>query len=244
VQLASAVESTSEGNLEDAKERYDKMEKDQEMSAGPIDYNTVLAVHELAATLKMLGRLEESQALYRRAFTSYKILLGQNDPLTLEVAEELALIMQLRGSFSGAVTIYETCIDVKTATLGKDHPSTASSIAKFATLLDLQFDFPKADKKYLTALEIMHTSLSECHPLTVSIMEDHALSYRMRSWYEADSVKKEKALEDSIRLYKEALQIKVKSRPWYSEEQIEWSRSNLAEMMAERTQETRENKSA
>jgi tetratricopeptide (TPR) repeat protein len=75
VQLASAVESTAEGNLEDAKERYDRLEKDQESSAGPIDYNTVLAVHELAATLKTLGRLEESQALYRRAFTSYKILL-------------------------------------------------------------------------------------------------------------------------------------------------------------------------
>jgi tetratricopeptide (TPR) repeat protein len=149
----------------------------------------------------------------------------------LEVAEELASIMQLRGSFSGAEAIYETCINVKKVTLGVDHPSTAASIARFATLLDLQFQFEKADEKYNKALGIMRTSLGECHPLTVSIMEDHALSYRMRSWYLDDAMRKEKALKESIRLYEQALDIKIKSRsPRYSAEQIEWSKSNLAIM--------------
>jgi tetratricopeptide (TPR) repeat protein len=230
VQLVTAAELAAEGDLEDAKEAYNKLEKDQETCVGPIDYNTVLAVHKLAITLKALGRLEESQALYRRAFTSYKMLLGQNDPITLEVAEELAQILQLRGAFSEAEAMYKLCIKVKTVTLGPDHPSTATSIARLATLLDLKCNFEEADQNYQEALRIMRISLGESHPLTVTTVEDRALSYRMRSWYTEGDQQKGKALKESEDLYEKVIKLKKESSHRYSKEQIESSEAKLAEM--------------
>ncbi|KAI1505234.1 hypothetical protein F5X99DRAFT_368781 [Biscogniauxia marginata] len=237
VELAKAYSAAANGEMEMARTHYISLEGYQEEDFGTVDTRTIHTVHQMAVTMKSLGKLSNALALYRQVFLSYVKLLGINNPVTLDAAEELAQIFQLRGTFENAEDIFNLTISVKRKTLGP-HPSTAISIAKGAALCDLKGDFEGADTKYQEAFDIMSRALGRSHPMFLAAKENHALSYRKRAHrlytrekLSASDVQKcETDYQRAEIMYGEIIEEKERSKNLYTEEDILSTRMKRSKM--------------
>lgn len=210
-----------------AVEQFEKLEKDQDASSGPLDCKTLLALHQLASTLKSLRELERAEALYRRVMTSYRIKYGASDPMTLEVMEDLAHVLEMRGELNGAEELYRNSIEFKEATLGANHPNVAASSARLAAVLDHKYEFVEADKLYKTALGVLERTLGTAHPTFIATKENFALCLWSRSEAGETGTEIQNALKTANGLLQAVVETKEACHELYEKETAEASKARL-----------------
>lgn len=132
--------------------------------------DTLLAMDNLAVTVRHLGKRSEAMALAQQAM-KVKTAFGIDDPRVTSVYSNCASAKYLAGNTQGAVEIERTLLETRKKALGPDHPDTLAVMNNLAASLKDMGDLQAAEELYREVLQLRQSSLGPHHTKTVIAMK-------------------------------------------------------------------------
>ena len=142
--------------------------KIQKILYGAENPATLIALANLATTLKALGRTPEAREIEERVFKVRIVALGEDHPDTLEAMANLAATLRTLGDPSTAREFQEKVLQLRIKSLGDEHPDTLSAMANLATTLRTLGDLSSARMLQERVLDVHRRLLGEEHPDSIS----------------------------------------------------------------------------
>lgn len=90
--------------------------------------DTLSAMGNLAATLRVQGDYAESRRLGERALESRTRVLGEEHPDTLTSMRSVAILLEQAGDIDGALRLIRRCVFGRRKVLGDDHRETVIAV--------------------------------------------------------------------------------------------------------------------
>ena len=135
---------------------------------GDDDETTRAATHEVALTLREMGRYAEARDLAQDTLDRTRRIQGADDPNTLAYATELALDLRCLGEYQAARELDEDTLARRRRVLGDDHPSTLISANNLASDLTDLGEYQAARELDEDTLARRRRVLGGDHPYTLS----------------------------------------------------------------------------
>jgi tetratricopeptide (TPR) repeat protein len=140
--------------------------------------NTILAMSNLASTLRDLGQLDEAAKMLREVLEKRKRILGEKHPNTISAMNNLAIMLEDQGQLDEAAKMKNEVLEKRKSILGEEHPSTITAMSNLASTLLGQGQLDKAAKMLKEVLEKMRRILGEEHSSTIITMNNLGLTLR------------------------------------------------------------------
>ena len=143
---------------------------------GPEHSSTLMAMANLAISLRTLGDANAARALLEKTLEAMKRVLGPEHPSTLDAMANLAESFKVLGDAKAARALSEKTLEVMSRTLGPEHPSTLNTMANLAPVLKALGDAKAAHALQEETLKVMSRVLGPEHPDTLMTMANLASS--------------------------------------------------------------------
>lgn len=127
--------------------------------------NTLVAMNNLAESLRLLGELDEARELYKKQVAIYSDLSGPDNSATLTAMINLAAVLRQSNDLSGARVMEEQVVESRSRTLGETHPDTLSAANSLASTLKAMGDLDAARNLQSDVLHMSKAVLPVTHPL-------------------------------------------------------------------------------
>ncbi|KAJ7852232.1 hypothetical protein B0H13DRAFT_2284387 [Mycena leptocephala] len=140
--------------------------------------NTLLAMGDLAATYRQLGRYQEAEPLENTVLEKWKQLLGADHPDTLTAMAGLAITYRELGRYQEAEPLESIVLEKRKQVLGADHPDTLVAMENLAATYRELGRYQEAESLQSIVLEKQRQLLGADHPDTLLAMGNLAATYR------------------------------------------------------------------
>lgn len=144
---------------------------------GPNDATTLLAQHNLAATLVESGRLDDAFSELTDVLERRRTLLGADDPVTLRTEANLADLERLKGRIPESIRRGESVLTRTEAKLGPDHHDTLTVQNNLMISYEAVGRYPDAMRMGQNVLERRQRGLGHDHPDTLVTQNNLAGTY-------------------------------------------------------------------
>ncbi|KAH8834597.1 hypothetical protein DL96DRAFT_1551349 [Flagelloscypha sp. PMI_526] len=171
--------------------------KEEQNVFGPDHPNTLVTMHDLAATYITLGQNRDALKLLEKVSELMKLILGPDHSCTLRAISDLTLAYNNLGQHRDALKLNNEVLELEKRILGADHPDTLRTMHNLAiTYLDLgqHHDALKLNEE---VLELTKRILGPEHPDTLGAMYNLALTYYYLGQFRG-----------ALKLYEEVLELR------------------------------------
>ncbi|CAG8586795.1 3132_t:CDS:2, partial [Acaulospora colombiana] len=156
---------------------------------------TIVAMNNLAWTLRDRGQLEEAEKIQQQVLELQTEVLGPRHPGTIVAMNNLALTLRDRGQLEEAEKMKRQVLELQTEVLGPRHPDTIVAMNNLALTLRDRGQLEEAEKIQRQVLELQTEVLGPRHPSTIVAMNNLALTLRDRGQLEEAEKMKRQVLE-------------------------------------------------
>jgi tetratricopeptide (TPR) repeat protein len=152
------------GDLEGAKEHFQRALKIDEGVYGPDHPNVARDLNNLGSALRTLGNLEGAKEHFQRALKIDEGVYGPDHPDVAIYVNNLGLVLHDLGDLEGAKENYERVLRIDEAVYGPDHPRMAIYVNNLGLVLHDLGDLEGAKENYERALKIDEGVYGPDHP--------------------------------------------------------------------------------
>ncbi|MCU7725757.1 tetratricopeptide repeat protein [Actinoplanes sp. KI2] len=149
-----------------------------EQALGPNHSDVATRLHNLAVTLRALGRAGEAEPLQRRALAISEQALGPDHPYVAARLDNLALTLADLGRAGEAEPLQRRALAISEQTLGPDHPTVATRLNNLAITLRQLGRPGEAEPLQRRALAISEQTLGPDHPYVATELSNLAVNLR------------------------------------------------------------------
>lgn len=178
VRNARALQWCRMGRCADALAEQEAIARDTEARLGPDARNTLVARHNLTATLSDLGRHAQALAISQELAARAEKLWGPTDALTLRFRNGVAVALTELGRYADALAAHEQLYAQRQQTLGPAAPDTLSSLRSVGMTYGLLLRHREALAATQKLLALTRQQLGDQHPDTAQAQVDVALALR------------------------------------------------------------------
>ncbi|MGD2110185.1 MAG: serine/threonine-protein kinase [Phycisphaerae bacterium] len=129
------------------------------------DFGCLVTMHNLALTLKELGRYDESEEYYLRARKGYDRVVGREHPANLAAGNALAGLLELQGRHAESECLHREILATRRRTLGDRHPKVVSSLSGLGSVLLAQKRFTESIAVFREAADLARECHGPTHPV-------------------------------------------------------------------------------
>ncbi|KAG8829158.1 hypothetical protein FRC18_009510 [Serendipita sp. 400] len=147
---------------------------------GPLHPDTVLALGNLASTLRDRGELEEAERIQRDVLASRVEILGPRHPDAVKAMSNLAYTLHSRGQLEEAEKMQREVLALRIEILGPRHPDTLLAMNDLATTLQNRGRLEEAENMQRKILSQRAEVLGPRHPDTILVMNNLAITCHER----------------------------------------------------------------
>ncbi len=165
------------GDAKKAAEQYEQARMLYTRHRGPDHPDTLISMHNLAASYDDLGRLTEALKLREETLMLRKSKLGPDHPLTLTSMLALANSYFHLGRHAEALKLNEETLTIRKTTLGPDHAGTLDAMNNLAVSYASFGRHTDALRLHEETLALRRTKLGPSHPSTLLSMTNLANIY-------------------------------------------------------------------
>ena len=137
---------------------------------------TLLAVFNLARSLKDMGRVDDSIGLFRRVVEGWARALGEKHPDTLNARHDLAGALNMSGRVDEALVMLERVLAASIDIHGQHLPATLRTRHSIAVALLRAGRYQEAVAKLEELVEDRTRALGEDHPKTLNSRDEYAVA--------------------------------------------------------------------
>jgi hypothetical protein len=131
------------------------------------DLDILVARHNLAWTIGVLGQLTESEAMFCTVLSIRRQVLGEEHMDTLRTRHELAWVTASQGRWTEAEAMYRSVLDARQRVLGEEHHHTLTTRLELAWTKAAQGERTTAIREYEEVLDARQRVLGEEHRETI-----------------------------------------------------------------------------
>lgn len=123
----------AQGDFKEAERLFRETLRLNETLPVGVHTNVSLALNNLAAAVRSLGRIDEAEALHRRALAIRRQEHGNRSAPVAESLQNLGVIEQSRNRPDAAIVFYREALDIRSHILGEAHPLTLQTLSSVGT---------------------------------------------------------------------------------------------------------------
>jgi len=165
-------------------------------SRDPESYDALVAMSNLAETLRALDRVDEARPVQVDVVAGFRRLLGEEHPDTLTARNNLALMQSALGWLDEAALEMQSLAETRERSLGASHPDTLMSRLNLAQTWSNAGQHEKALALAEQTARAMEQTLGRDHPDTLNAVSNlGAILYRLGEDGETARVLLERALQ-------------------------------------------------
>ncbi len=129
------------------------------------DFSCLVTMHNLALTLKELGRYDEAEEYYLRARKGYDRVVGPEHSANLSAGNALAGLLELQGRYAESESLHREILVTRRRTLGDRHPKVISSLSGLGSVLLAQEKFTESVAVFREAVDLARATHGPAHPV-------------------------------------------------------------------------------
>jgi tetratricopeptide (TPR) repeat protein len=161
---------------------------------------TILAMNNLAETLREQGQLEEAAEMQKEVLEKRQRILGNDHPDTTTAMNNLAITLRQQGRLDEAAKMQTEVLEKRQRILGEEHAHTISAMHNLAITLEEQGHLDEAAKMQTEVLEKRQRILGKEHSDTIAAMSNLAITLGGQGKLEEVVEMEEKVLEKRQRV--------------------------------------------
>jgi tetratricopeptide (TPR) repeat protein len=139
---------------------------------GLTDPQTLVALNNLALSVKLQRKLTEAEPLYRAALDASTQALGAEHRTTLTLLNNLAQLLVELGRHAEAEPLMQRCTETRRRALGEHDNDTLVSMNNLASYWQQQGKWAEAEPLYRRTLALRRELLTSDHPDTIITMRN------------------------------------------------------------------------
>jgi tetratricopeptide (TPR) repeat protein len=159
-----------QGNLEQAREHYERALGIQELHYGKNHVETASLLGNLGSVYRQEGKFEQAREYIERALRIREHHYGKDHVETASLLGSLGTVYREQGKFEQAREHYERALRVQEHHYGKDHVATAAVLGNLGTVYRQQGRLEQTREHYEQALRVQEHHYGKDHVATAAML--------------------------------------------------------------------------